>query len=439
MGESLTGEEREHFKRLTGRDEPPPERVSELWVIAGRRGGKSRAIATLIVFLACFVDYRSKLVAGEKGIVLCLAPSQTQAGIVLDYIAGILKASPILAQLIVRETAETIELQNKIVIDVRSASFRRLRGPTTVAVVLDEIAFFHSDESANPDVEIVNAIRPSLGTTDGLLVGISSPYARRGVLYDVFKRDYGAQGDTRILVAKASTRDLNPSYPQEKIDREFERDPAYAAAEFGGKFRSDIESFITIEAVRACDPSIRERPYDRKFNYTAFVDPSGGSSDSFTLAISHKEGKTAVLDVVREYRPPFSPEGVVEEFCRTLRDYRITMVTGDKYAGEWPREQFRKRAVSYDPSEKSKSEIYQAALPLINSRTAALLENATLERQLVGLERRTSRGGKDSIDHGPGGRDDVANACAGALVFASEKANLPGFDRDIVYPAMGYA
>jgi hypothetical protein len=29
------------------------------------------------------------------------------------------------------------------------------------------------------------------------------------------------------------------------------------------------------------------------------------------------------------------------------------------------------------------------------------------------LERRTARGGKDSVDHAPGGRDDVANVVAG--------------------------
>jgi hypothetical protein len=36
--------------------------------------------------------------------------------------------------------------------------------------------------------------------------------------------------------------------------------------------------------------------------------------------------------------------------------------------------------------------------------------------QLLGLERRTARSGKDSIDHAPGGHDDVANAAASALL-----------------------
>ena len=45
----------------------------------------------------------------------------------------------------------------------------------------------------------------------------------------------------------------------------------------------------------------------------------------------------------------------------------------------------------------------------------ALLDHPRLIAQLGGLERRTARGGKDSIDHAPGAHDDVANAAAGVL------------------------
>jgi hypothetical protein len=42
-------------------------------------------------------------------------------------------------------------------------------------------------------------------------------------------------------------------------------------------------------------------------SYLAFVDPSGGSGDGMTLAIGHQEDDVAVLDAIRERRPPFSP------------------------------------------------------------------------------------------------------------------------------------
>jgi hypothetical protein len=185
---------------------------------------------------------------------------------------------------------------------------------TSVGVLADEACFWPTDESSNPDTEILNAVRPSLATTGGPLVVISSPYARRGEVFEAYARHYGPEGDQRILVAHGASRDFNPSLPQELIDREMERDPAYAAAEYLGHFRTDVERFITKEAVEACiSLGIKERPHNRSNRYVAFVDPSGGSSDSMTLAIAHKEGDTEVLDVLRERRPPFSPEAVVDE------------------------------------------------------------------------------------------------------------------------------
>jgi hypothetical protein len=119
---------------------------------------------------------------------------------------------------------------------------------------------------------------------------------------------------------------------------------------------------------------------------------------------------------VRERRAPFNPSEVVAEFVGTLRHYGITRVIGDRYAGEWPRERFREHDVTYQPAEKSKSEYYLELLPLLNSGTVRLLEQARLVAQLTCLERRTARGGRDTVDHPPGFHDDVVNAAAGALV-----------------------
>ena len=61
------------------------------------------------------------------------------------------------------------------------------------------------------------------------------------------------------------------------------------------------------------------------------------------------------------------------------------------------------------------SSLETSILPAINSGLVDLLDNDRLVAQLVGLERRTARAGKDSIDHAPGGHDDLANAVAGAV------------------------
>src|SRR5262249_37366473 len=165
--------------------------------------------------------------------------------------------------------------------------------------------------------------------------------------------------------------------------------------------------------------------------YSAFVDPSGGSMDSMTLAIAHAEldgdKVVALLDEVEEVRPPFSPEQVVERFVATLRRYRVDHAVGDRYAAEWSAEAFRKHGVEYVASEKPKSAIYLEALPMFTSSRVRLLDLPRLLAQLLGLERRTARGGKDTVDHPPGGRDDVSNAACGALLSAASSIDA-GFD-----------
>ena len=78
-----------------------------------------------------------------------------------------------------------------------------------------------------------------------------------------------------------------------------------------------------------------------------------------------------------------------------------------------------KLSITYNLSEQPKSEIYQNVLPLLNSRRVELLDLSRLHSQLCGLERRTARSGRDSIDHAPGAHDDIANSVAGALLLAA--------------------
>jgi len=227
-----------------------------------------------------------------------------------------------------------------------------------------------------------------------------------------------------VLVWQAATRAMNPTVPQSLIDSATEEDPSAAAAEYGAQFRVDVESFVAREVIDAATVAGRhELPPVEGVNYVAFCDPSGGSADSMTLAIAHRDSDgRGILDAVREVRPPFSPEQVVEDFAALLKTYRLFRVEGDRYAGEWPRERFSEAGVSYALAERPKSDLYREALPLLNSGRVELLDHPRLAAQLAGLERRTARGGKDSIDHRPGSHDDLGNAAAGALVLAATEA-----------------
>jgi hypothetical protein len=193
-------------------------------------------------------------------------------------------------------------------------------------------------------------------------------------------------------------------------------------AEFGAQFRSDIADFISRTAVEACtDPGVHERPPARIRRYSAFIDASGGSgSDSMTLAIAHAENTLPTLDAIRERRPPFSPDAVVSEFAALLKSYHVTRAESDRWGGDWVAESFRKAGITVAPSARPKSDLYVEILPMLNATRCALLDHQRLISQLCGLERRTSRGGRDSIDHAPGGHDDVAkpspvHSCSRAL------------------------
>ena len=426
-GEALDDDERTLFVKLTGRSQEPGRRVEEFVGVIGRRGGKSRAIATLAAYIAGLCNHRRVLVPGETGIVLCIAPDQRQAAITLDYATAAFQATPILKKLIANRNADTLELTTGIRIEVRAASFRRLRGPTYVAVIADEAAFWRNDESANPDSEILNAVRPGLATTNGLLAIISSPYARRGEVWEAYRTHYGHDDDPLVLVAQGTSRDFNPTLPQSVVDRALERDPAAASAEFLAIFRTDIESFINREVVDAATvPGRFELPPAAGTNCIGFADAAGGSgTDSFTAAVAYLDRATnhVVLAAVRERRPSFSPETTIEELSAFFRSYGVHRISADRWGGEFPVEQFRKHGIACEVSEKVKSDIYKELLPLLNSGRVELLDNHRLIVQLTGLERRTARGGKDSIDHAPGGHDDLINAAAGAIVAASGTMN----------------
>lgn len=417
-GLELDATELDTFKALTGRTETPQGAFLELWLAIGRRGGKSHAAAFLAVYLAAFQDYRAKLAPGEVATVMTIAADRKQARAVMRYVSGLINENPMLRRMVLRENSEQIELNNRCVIEITTASHRSVRGYTLAACICDEIAFWHQD-GANPDREIIAAIRPALATLGGRLIALSSPYAKRGVLWDTFKRAFGDDEESRVLVAQAPSRTMNPLLPQSVVDDAMRDDAEAARAEYMAEFRSDIASFVDADLITDC---IRPKPLEmhpaKGVRYVAFVDPAGGGADEFTLAIGHQERDATIIDLVRGLRG--SPAQIVQEYAAILRKYGISTVKGDRYAGRWPRDEFARFNVRYDVSEQDRSGLYLEFLAALNSGRVELPPDDKLQRQLIGLERRTGRG-RDVIDHAPGSHDDRANAVAGVVANVSRR------------------
>lgn len=421
FAETQTEEELEIFRRCTALPASPDRVQREVWLPVGRRGGKSRIEAFIAVYLGACFDWTPWLAPGEVGSIVVLADTREHAAAIMNYVKATLSEHPKLRQLIKRTLVETVELEGRIEIEVVTASIKAVRSRTVVAALLDEIAFWQPDETcANPDVEIINSLRPAMLTIPASMqIAASSRYARKGVLWNAYRDFYGKPEGP--LVWSGSTETMHPSVDREFLASERERDPIAFEAEYGEEFRSDVAAFVPRETVEAAvTRGVAERPFRIGTTYQAFVDPAGGSgTDSMTMAIAHVEGDRGIVDLIREVRPPFSPDSVTAEFAETLKAYRVARVKGDHYAGEWCRKEFRKNGIEYEVSDDAKSAIYLNWLPILNSSRCDLLDNSRLIAQASTLERRTSRVGKDTIDHAPGGHDDVVNVVAGATVMVA--------------------
>ena len=416
-------EDRDLVLRVTGRTKCPTTTARAVWIVGGRRLGKSWVSALLMSVFACLFDGR--LAPGERAVVVAMAADRKQAGVLMGYVKAIIQTVPSFAAMVDSETQGAIVLRNGVTVEVHTASYRTVRGRTVLLCVADELAFWRTEtDSSNPDKAILEAVRPSMATIPGaLLVCVSTPYAKRGELWRAYSTHFGKNGADELVI-RASSRTLNPSIPTAVIDRAYADDPASASAEFGAEFRTDISGFVSREAAEACVmPDRHELPPVSAVRYHAFCDPSGGASDSMTLAIGHKDGGRVVVDCIREQTAPFDPDSTVAAFAQTLRTYHLHTVVGDKYAGAWPHSRFRAFGITCQPVDKTKSELYQALLPMLNSHRIELLDLPRLLSQLTGLERRTARSGKDSIDHAPRQHDDVANVVAGLVQVITKAAS----------------
>jgi hypothetical protein len=243
----------------TGRSSFPEAAFREAWLCCGRRAGKSLIASFIAVYLSFFRSYAEHLAPGEQAVVMLCGGNMRQAKILLRYVDGFIREVPMLASMVVRRTVDVIELANGVSLEVLPTS--DVRGRTCGAIINDEVAFWDTDENAAlPDREILAAQRPSLVTIpNSLMLNLSSPYARDGVMFDAFEKYYG-RDESPALFWKAPSRalpedgelcEMNCSIPIEVVHAAYESDPIAASAEWGGNFRTDLERLFSLEAIEA--------------------------------------------------------------------------------------------------------------------------------------------------------------------------------------------
>jgi hypothetical protein len=425
FGEPLTVDELASFSEVAER-EPPKARVKELTCIVGRGGGKDSVASLIAAYVAITFDPKGKLRPGERAVVMCLACDREQAGIVYDYIRGLFEHVPALAAMVTRVGSDAIELVNNVTIEVHTNSYRSVRGRSIICAIFDECAFWRDENFASPDIEVHAAVSPGLARIQGsMLVLISTAHRRAGLLYERWKTYY-AKPDDDVLVIRGKTLQFNPTFDERAIAKALANDPQLYGAEYNSEWRDDLATFIARELIDAAvDSGVRVRPPQPGIQYKSFCDPSGGAGDSFTMAIAHSENDALLLDCLVEVKAPFNPDEATLQIAATLKSYGISATLADRYAAQWVVAAFGRNDIKLEHSKRDRSQIYLDCLPLFTSGRARLLDDTRLVSQFSQLERRTFSTGKDRVDHGRHGHDDLCNAAAGAMVLAAEPS---GYD-----------
>jgi hypothetical protein len=114
------------YAQCTARVAPPRGPARAAWLVCGRRGGKSFTMALIAVYQALFRDWRPFLSPGEMAVIQIVAMDREQSRIITDYIKGILRAAPLLAQFAHAATASSIDFAGSVSIQIATRSFRSI-------------------------------------------------------------------------------------------------------------------------------------------------------------------------------------------------------------------------------------------------------------------------------------------------------------------------
>jgi hypothetical protein len=365
-----------------------------------------------------------------------LAADEDQAGDDLALVKKLIACNPVLSNAVRVYTKEIARLDDKGTLRILPArDIAGAHGKTYLACGYDEIHSYKSHD-------LFEALAPD-PTRHDVLTWITSYAGIRhapGIpLYDLMQS--GKRGDDKRMLFSWYGGDFTTDPASTDLPPEQRANPSMASWGNDGyldqqrrrlpthKFRrlhlnlpgAPDGAALSGEHVMSSIVTGRKRvPREDGVRYFGFVDMSGGSNDDAVLGIAHRDPvrRVRVLDtlVAQTGLPPFNPRHAVKKFATVLKEYGLSQVTGDAYAGETFRADFLEYGITYRQAAVSKSEIYEALEPMLNAGEVELLDVPAMQEQLLTL---VWRGAK--IDHLPGDHDDYANAAAGCIVMLTSR------------------
>lgn len=426
--------------------------VNKIDLICGRRSGKTIISAILAIYCSISNNWKPFLKKTPFATVLIMSHSREFSDEVLEVIRSLIESSEVLSRLVntsKRNTASTMNLKvpwivegnkvqhSRVQIKVAAASSKTTRGVAACAILCDEIAYWNLDENMKEtDTKIMKAVRPAMKQFGAfaMLIKLSSPGIKQGVLYDEYKRRKTLPKTYAIF--KAPTWMMNSIIPDEELKEEHTLDPDGFDTEYRSNFADSLSNFIVPEYIEMCRLKGVEflTPEGTGIKYSAAID-AAYKGDRFTFAVcAYVNGR------LRQYvskgwkgtkQNPVSAYEVAEFIKTICKQFGIDEVGADQYSFQPLKEIFERFNVTlkeYTFTSEFKKKIYFNLKKAIHSQQADFLDNEIQTKELKELIVEQSATGNIRIGHPSGGSDDFATSLAISAYLATQDVSTGQFE-----------
>jgi len=440
-GLRVSEEEFEVYRTLTGgleRQYGLDSQTVEAVLCLGARSGKSLIVSIVALYegIAHGSRWLKYLQPGETGYGILAATRQKQAeDIIQKNSARLLLQSPELSGWLGDEPLKAeLTLKNGLKIISLPCNSTAGRGLPVFFLALDEVAHFFN-EGPKADAEIYNSLFPRLAQFPGAkTLLVSTPAAKQGLFWDWFREGFQVPGR---FTARAPTWVMNPTIPEEFLERAKRRDPDNYAREFAAEFAERLSSFFPVDRLEeaftlagdiAADAvdyvSCGSKCRSVKHKYFCGIDQSGlAGRDRFALAISHadKDTRRIKVDVCRSWDSKNSDE-ILSEIEALTGEYDIKKVMIDRYGAGWVTGALNKIGLEVEIRD-SLPAVYVNIKSLMIAGRLDLPENGELREGLLNTTAYYGRNNALSISHERtnSGHADLADAVCTAIWAASRE------------------
>ena len=415
-GLPLDKKELKIFKILTkgkGKYIPGNEKL-ELIACLGARAGKSFLVSICALYEATRDKWKKELSKGENPYIVIIATRELQAKqIIGKNCLRMLRNSPVLKRLEKKSTELELTLKNGVIITSGPCTTTAFRGIAICVLIMDEIAFFKF-EGKNQDEDIFNSLIPRQSQFEFYKTFlISTAGARQGLFFKEFDR--GFRINDRLTI-QAKTRFVNPLIPQKFLNKEKARDINNWKREFQAEFSEKLEAFFSFELMQKPFILGGDLPYKSGYNYSLGLDQSGLSGkDRFALAISHKEGDIAIVDVVRSWETK-DLDIILNDIEILAKTYHLDKASIDKYSKGYVEASFKRINLEI-LIRPSLSVVFVDLKSKMIQDKLQLPDRPDLKAGLKNTIAIYGRSNQLTIYHerGPEGHADELDACAGSI------------------------